>query len=59
MIKFSDSKEKDKETIRFLRQMIEQAKSSYVLGLISENEYNAITMRALADLEILEAKYGL
>ena len=59
MNKFNQDKTKDIEDLRFIRQMIIEAEREKALNIISDREYQYILSKAIATIELMEAKYGL
>lgn len=59
MYKLSINKDKDMNELRTLRTMVQEAERMLKLSLIPFKEYQYILSKALASLELMEAKYGL
>ena len=49
----------DRNLLRSLRLQVESVKSSYVLGLIGEAEYNILLSNISDQVEVMEVKYGI
>lgn len=59
MYRLSIDKEKDMNELRTLRVMVQEAERMLKLSLIPDKEYQYILSKALASIELMEAKYGL
>ena len=59
MYKLSIDKDNDKNELRTLRVMVQEAERMLKLSLIPFKEYQYILSKALASLELMEAKYGI
>lgn len=49
----------DRNLLRSLRLQVESVKSSYVLGLIGEAEYNILLSNISEQVEAMEVRYGI
>ena len=58
-MKLNKTREEDLYNIRVLRQMVIEAEREKQLNLISNREYQYILSKAIGELDILEAKYGI
>lgn len=59
MNKFNQTKEQDINDLRFMKQMIHESERQLRFNEISEKEYQYILSKTIANLEVLEIKYGL
>lgn len=59
MNKFNQTKEQDLNDLRFMKQMIHESERQLTFNEISEKEYQYILSRTIANLEVLEIKYGM
>lgn len=53
------NKDKDMNELRTLRVMVQEAERMLKLSLIPFKEYQYILSKAIASVELMEAKYGL
>ena len=59
MNKLHQTKELDLEDLRFMKQMIINADRQLLFHEIDANEHQYILSRVIANIELLEVKYGM